>query len=95
MIYKELSIQLQNLTAKDTGKYRCQINLDLSNSVGKETDLQVTRPPVILDSTETNFRVKEGEAVTLFCSADGYPRPEITWRRNNDELMPTRGFYYK
>ncbi|XP_070491882.1 lachesin-like [Chironomus tepperi] len=89
------SLRIQNLTTKDTGKYRCQINLDLSTTVGKEIDLQVTRPPVILDSTETNFRVKEGEAVTLLCSADGFPRPEITWRRNNEELMPTRGFNFK
>lgn len=87
--------QIQNLTTADTGKYRCQINLDLTRTVGKEIDLQVTRPPIILDSAETNFPAVEGQAVVLLCNADGFPRPEITWRRDGGDLMSNKLFEYK
>lgn len=83
------------MTASDTGKYRCQINLDLANTVGKDVDLQVTRPPIILDSADTNFPAVEGQTVSLPCKADGFPRPEITWRRDGDELMSNKQFQWK
>lgn len=37
--------------------------------------------------------VHEGENVTLNCTADGHPAPNITWRRlsdNNDVTMPLK-----
>ena len=83
------------MTTADTGKYRCQINLEYERTIGKEIDLQVTRPPVILDSSETDFQAVEGQAVVLLCNADGYPRPEITWKRENEELMWNKEFEYK
>jgi hypothetical protein len=69
--------------------------LDLKRTVGKEIDLQVTRPPIILDSTENNFPAVEGQAVVLSCNADGYPKPEITWRRESGDLMSNKQFEYK
>lgn len=83
------------MTTSDSGKYRCQINLDLTRTVGKEIDLQVTRPPIIIDTATTNFLAVEGQAVVLPCEADGYPRPEITWRRDGGDIMSNKQFEYK
>lgn len=87
--------QVKNLTAGDTGKYRCQINLELDRTIGKDADLQVTRAPVILDSAETIFPAVEAQAVVLLCNADGFPKPEITWKRDNNDLMSNKLFEYK
>jgi Immunoglobulin domain len=84
-------IKIKNLTAEDSGKYICQINFDPSNVVKKEVDLQVTRASVILDAGDNLVSVAEGQSATLHCKADGYPKPEVNWRRENDELL-ARGF---
>lgn len=88
-------MQIQNLTASDTGKYKCQINFDLGKVIAKEVDLQVTRPPIILDVMETNVRVAEGQSATLLCKADGYPKPEIIWKRDNEEIFFSKGNTYR
>lgn len=84
-----------NLTASDTGSYKCQINFGLEKNVAKEVDLQVTRPPIILDVMETNVRVTEGQAATLLCKADGFPKPEIVWKRDNEEILFSKGNTYR
>lgn len=88
-------MQIRNLTASDTGTYKCQINFDLNKVIAKEVDLQVTRPPIILDVTETNVRVAEGQSATLLCKADGYPKPEIIWKRDNEEIFFSKGNTYR
>ena len=35
----------------------------------------------------------EGQAVQMDCYAAGYPTPSITWRRENNALLPTGLFY--
>lgn len=46
-------------------------------------------PPDILDyPTSTDMVVREGSNVTLKCAANGFPAPNITWRRESGELIP-------
>lgn len=45
------------MTATDTGKYKCSINFDLTKVISEEVDLQITRPPIIVDITETNVDI--------------------------------------
>lgn len=43
---------------------------------------------------ETNVRVSEGQSATLLCKADGFPRPEIVWKRDNEEIFFSKGNTY-
>lgn len=36
-----------------------------------------------------------GESIQLECYASGYPQPTISWRRENNDLLPTGGATYK
>jgi len=85
------SLHIKNLTAADTGKYKCQINSDVAKAIAKEVDLQVTRAPIIIDVMETNIRITEGQPATLLCKADGFPKPEIVWKRDNEEIFSSKG----
>lgn len=45
-------------------------------------------PPDIVDyETSTDMVVAEGRNVTLRCSATGSPAPNITWRREDGQLI--------
>lgn len=62
--------------------------------------LSVSVPPDILDyPSSSDMVVPEGSNVSLRCAASGSPTPNITWRRDNNELISlgngTEGkFYY-
>lgn len=46
-------------------------------------------PPDILDEgSSSDVVVREGANVTLTCKAVGYPIPNITWRREDNEPIP-------
>ncbi|GLH09351.1 Lachesin [Gryllus bimaculatus] len=66
----------------------CQINTDpMKSQVGY---LEVVVPPDILDyPTSTDMVVREGTNVTLRCAATGFPQPNITWRREAGEPIPS------
>ncbi len=49
----------------------------------------VSVPPDILDNpTSADMVVREGSNVSLRCATSGYPAPNITWKRENGELIP-------
>lgn len=46
-------------------------------------------PPDIVDEgTSSDVVVREGGSVTLSCSAQGSPKPSITWRREDTRPIP-------
>jgi Immunoglobulin domain len=45
----------------------------------------------MMDVMETNVRVEEGQSATLLCKADGYPKPDIVWKRENEEILFSKG----
>ena len=42
--------------------------------------------PKIRKGPPSSFTTKEGSNVSLPCSSKGYPKPEITWYKNDQEL---------
>lgn len=48
-------------------------------------------PPNIIDEeTSGDVLVRDGEDVSLVCTARGYPEPKIVWRREDNEKIMLR-----
>ncbi|XP_076163350.1 limbic system-associated membrane protein [Ptiloglossa arizonensis] len=79
-------LHIREVRESDRGWYMCQINTDPMKS--QTGYLEVVVPPDILDyQTSTDMVVPEGSNVTLRCAATGSPEPNITWRRENGQLI--------
>jgi len=91
-----LSLAIKDIKVTDAGLYECVMDLDLTNKVSQTVEVQVRSPPRIIDSASTlQIKVKEGDLVQLKCAADGYPRPDITWSRENGAILPMGGKTFK
>lgn len=95
IFYTFLYFQIKDIQETDAGFYQCQVIITLSNKINAEVDLQVRRPPVISDNSTRSAIVSEGQQVTLECYASGYPPPRISWRRENNAILPTGGSIYR
>ncbi|XP_001604323.1 lachesin isoform X1 [Nasonia vitripennis] len=82
------SLRIRRLEANDTGFYQCRIAVDANNKVSAEVKLDIERPPEITAKSSSSVTVVEGDSAELKCEADGFPSPSITWKRENDEILP-------
>ncbi|KAG8320319.1 hypothetical protein J6590_071568 [Homalodisca vitripennis] len=87
--------EIKDIQETDAGYYQCQVIIALYNKIQAEVDLQVRRPPVISDNSTRSAIVSEGQKVSLECYANGYPLPRISWRRENNAILPTGGSIYR
>lgn len=83
------TLQIKDLQETDAGQYQCEVVLSVSNKVTGEVLLSVRRPPIISDNSTQSIVATEGQAVQMECFAGGYPTPTITWRRENNAILPT------
>ncbi|KAJ8916643.1 hypothetical protein NQ315_000288 [Exocentrus adspersus] len=88
-------LQIKDIQETDAGFYQCQIIISPNSRVTGEVELQVRRPPFISDNSTRSVIVSEGEAVQMECYAGGYPPPRISWRRENNAILPTGGSIYR
>lgn len=89
------TLQVKDLQETDAGTYQCQILIGVTNRVTANVDVLVRMPPVISDNSTRSLVVSEGQGVTLECYASGFPLPRISWRRENDAILPTGGSIYR
>ncbi|RZC40221.1 lachesin, partial [Asbolus verrucosus] len=89
------TLQIKDIQETDAGFYHCQVLISPSNRVSASVELQVRRPPFISDNSTRSIVVSEGEAVQMECFAGGYPPPRISWRRENNAILPTGGSIYR
>lgn len=66
-----------------------------SSIISAELELQVRKPPVISDNSTQSLVASEGMPVELLCYAGGFPIPKISWRRQNNAILPTGGSIYR
>lgn len=83
------TLQIKDLQETDAGRYECQVILSLANKIRASVDVQVRRPPIISDNSTQSIVASEGRSVQMECYAGGYPTPTITWRRENNAILPT------
>lgn len=88
------TLQVKDIQETDAGIYQCQVILSVNNKISADVLLSVRRPPVISDNSTQSLVVSEGKSVQMECYAGGYPHPTITWRRENNAILPTGGATY-
>ncbi|XP_017875313.1 lachesin isoform X2 [Ceratina calcarata] len=88
-------LQIKDIQETDAGIYQCKILISLNNHVSANVELQVRRPPIISDNSTRSLVVTEGQPVQLECYAGGFPAPRISWRRENNAILPTGGSIYR
>ncbi|CAG4949001.1 unnamed protein product [Parnassius apollo] len=88
------TLSIKDVQETDAGWYQCQVLLSVSNKITAEVELQVRRPPIISDNSTRSVTVSEGGSVQMECYADGFPSPKISWRRENNAILPVGGSIY-
>lgn len=66
-----------------------------TSRVTADTFITVRTPPLILDTSSRGLVVGAGDTFTLTCNATGFPPPKVSWRRENNGLLPTGGVVAK
>jgi neuronal growth regulator 1 len=89
------TLQIKDIQEADAGIYQCQVIIALTNKITADVDLLVRRPPIIADNSTRAIVVGEGQPVQLECYAGGFPLPRISWRRENNAILPTGGSIYR
>uniref|UniRef100_A0A674DPM9 receptor protein-tyrosine kinase n=1 Tax=Salmo trutta TaxID=8032 RepID=A0A674DPM9_SALTR len=88
-----LSLLLGNLTAGDSGTYRCSAHHLLTGQnthLDTQVDVTVLEAPVLLQNL-SDCSVNISSSVTLICRAHGVPRPFITWYKDQHTLLQGSG----
>ncbi|CAB1349857.1 unnamed protein product [Coregonus sp. 'balchen'] len=88
-----LSLLLSNLTAGDSGTYRCSAHHLLTGQntrLDTQVDVRVLEAPVLLQNL-SDCSVNVSSSVTLSCRAHGVPRPFITWYKDQHTLLQGSG----
>ena len=89
------TLQIKDVQRTDEATYQCQIIVAINNKVSKHVELRVSEPPVIADNSTRSVVVQEHAPAELLCHAHGSPRPSISWRRENNAILPTGGVLYR
>jgi len=89
------TLQLSKIQEVDSGLYSCQVVLSASSKVSANTRLIVNIPPMITDNSTRSIITSVGSSIILQCWATGMPTPSLSWRRENNDLLPTGGAVYR
>nr|XP_034174424.1 Down syndrome cell adhesion molecule-like protein Dscam2 isoform X42 [Osmia lignaria] len=72
-------LTIDSVTARHAGEYTC-VASNLVGSVSRSAVLAVNVPPRwILEPTDKAFA--QGSDARVECKADGFPKPQVTWKR--------------
>ncbi|XP_067234714.1 vascular endothelial growth factor receptor 1 isoform X3 [Chanodichthys erythropterus] len=88
-----LHLLLKNVTAQDSGTYRCSAtHLLTGERTHLDTAVEVTvlQAPVLLRNL-SDHSVNVSSSVTLHCPARGIPHPQITWYKDRRKLQQVSG----
>ncbi|XP_043237332.1 basement membrane-specific heparan sulfate proteoglycan core protein-like isoform X3 [Amphibalanus amphitrite] len=71
-------IRFIRVTGDEEGEYICTAT-NLAGTTTATATLNIESPPVITLSQPTQYRVREGQQVSLECRATGDPLPSVSW----------------
>lgn len=88
------TLQISKIQETDAGTFQCQIVLGATSKVTANVRMIVIIPPLITDNSTRSVRTSTGGSISLECYAIGNPKPKISWRRQNNDILPTGGTVY-
>jgi len=89
------TLQVKDVQRSDEATYQCQIIVGINNKVTKHLTITVSQPPVIADNSTRSIVAQENYKAELICHASGSPKPIVSWRRENNQILPTGGIVYR
>ena len=81
-------LTIKEVVKTDEGRYQCQVVTDVKNIITADVDVKVKVPPVMKENTEPLVSAEVDKEAELFCEAEGFPNPKITWKRQDGTLLP-------
>uniref|UniRef100_A0A0N5BTT3 Hemicentin-1 n=1 Tax=Strongyloides papillosus TaxID=174720 RepID=A0A0N5BTT3_STREA len=84
-IKDDFSLVIKNVNEDQSGEYTC-IATNEAGEAKKTSKLLVKTQPTIARS-EDAYALREGDTITLPCETTGFPKPQITWYLNNNEII--------
>ncbi|WAR06185.1 AMAL-like protein [Mya arenaria] len=85
-------LKIQNVQESDQALYICRVQLGGQQNANDSRMIQVIQKPQVVDIfTSSDTTQKEGDPLTLRCSASGIPTPMITWQMSGGGVLPTGG----
>jgi len=78
---------LTNISRSEAGEYRCEASNECGNA-SESASIDVQYPPEITHISDSQT-LNNGDQVTLNCTVDGNPTPNISWTRLSDNSVVT------
>ncbi|OAD52298.1 Lachesin, partial [Eufriesea mexicana] len=89
--YNTWTLNIRGVRREDRGIYMCQVNTNPMKS--QSAFLEVVIPPdIISEETSNDLMVPEGGSAKLVCKARGFPKPEISWKREDGVEIISRAY---
>ncbi|XP_041051101.1 vascular endothelial growth factor receptor kdr-like isoform X1 [Carcharodon carcharias] len=90
-----LSLQLRNVTERDTGIYKCRAMNKTSKEQYEKRTMVYIKPKTIpvLQKNLTSLEINSSSTVILSCDVNGRPPPSITWYKNEQQVLPASGIF--
>lgn len=83
-------LRIDHVERNDSGLYTCTIfNRFKDNSTrnGSSTMELIVQSRPILETTISKMAAEVGQSITLTCRVSGQPKPQISWKRN-EQMIP-------
>lgn len=83
------TLNIKSVKMEDRGQYMCQVNTDPMKM--QTAFLEVVIPPdIVYEETSGDMMVPEGGSAKLVCKARGFPKPKVTWKREDGREIIAR-----
>ncbi|XP_072166032.1 nephrin-like [Diadema setosum] len=73
------TLRFDRVSRSDAGLYRCTVDNGVGPSSSVHTKILVHHAPNVTNEGRSRVHGNEGDATTLNCVAEAYPKPTITW----------------
>ncbi|KAK3601117.1 hypothetical protein CHS0354_024837 [Potamilus streckersoni] len=92
------TLEISYPVRQDAGEYRCILVFNKGNKLSEQ---KVHSPPINvyaypnIETHDINKNLVPGDILKLQCTASGFPRPNITWKKDGKSLNQTNRIYPK